>query len=68
MKITQVAVIGLGRFGTTVATTLYQMGHDVLAIDVDPLKVQELAGQVTYAVAADDSDESSLKELGIDKF
>ena len=51
MKITQVAVIGLGRFGTTVATTLYQMGHDVLAIDVDPLKVQELAGQVTYAVA-----------------
>ena len=68
MKITQVAVIGLGRFGTTVATTLYQMGHDVLAIDVDPLKVQELAGQVTYAVAADASDESSLKELGIEKF
>ena len=68
MKITQVAVIGLGRFGTTVATTLYQMGHDVLAIDVDPFKVQELAGQVTYAVAADASDESSLKELGIEKF
>ena len=68
MKITQVAVIGLGRFGTTVATTLYQMGHDVLAIDVDPAKVQELAGQVTYAVAADATDESSLKELGIEKF
>ncbi len=68
MKITQVAVIGLGRFGTTVATTLYQMGHDVLAIDVDPVKVQELAGQVTYAVAADATDESSLKELGIEKF
>jgi len=68
LKITQVAVIGLGRFGTTVATTLYQMGHDVLAIDVDPVKVQELAGQVTYAVAADATDESSLKELGIEKF
>ena len=53
MKTTQVVVIGLGRFGTTVATTLYQMGHDVLAIDKDPIKVQELAGQVTYAVAAD---------------
>ena len=68
MKITQVVVIGLGRFGTTVATTLYQMGHDVLAIDVNPDKVQELAGQVTYAVAADATDESSLKELGIEKF
>ncbi|MQG04608.1 MAG: TrkA family potassium uptake protein [SAR202 cluster bacterium] len=68
MKITQVAVIGLGRFGITVATTLYQMGHDVLAIDVNPDKVQELAGQVTYAVAADATDESSLKELGIEKF
>ena len=50
MKITQVVVIGLGRFGTTVATTLYQMGHDVLAIDKDPVKVQELAGQVTYCL------------------
>ena len=68
MKITQVAVIGLGRFGITVATTLYQMGHDVLAIDINPDKVQELAGQVTYAVAADATDESSLKELGIEKF
>jgi len=68
LKITQVAVIGLGRFGTTVATTLYQMGHDVLAIDINPDKVQELAGQVTYAVAADATDESSLKELGIEKF
>lgn len=68
MKITQVAVIGIGRFGNAVATTLYQMGHDVLAIDIDPIKVQELAGQVTYAVAADATDESSLKELGINKF
>ena len=68
MKITQVVVIGLGRFGTTVATTLYQMGHDVLAIDKDSVKVQELAGQVTYAVAADATDEDALRELGIEKF
>ena len=68
MKTTQVAVIGIGRFGNAVATTLYQMGHDVLAIDIDPIKVQELAGQVTYAVAADATDEASLRELGINKF
>ena len=68
MKTTQVVVIGLGRFGTTVATTLYQMGHDVLAIDKNSNKVQELAGQVTYAVAADATDEDALRELGIEKF
>lgn len=65
---TQVAVIGLGRFGVTVATTLYQMGHDVLAIDQNPNKVQDLAGQVTYAVAVDATDEANLRELGIENF
>ena len=68
MKNTQVAVIGLGRFGITVATTLYQMGHDVLAIDLDSNKVQDLAGQVTYAVAADATDEASMREFGIENF
>jgi len=68
LKNTQVAVIGLGRFGITVATTLYQMGHDVLAIDLDSNKVQDLAGQVTYAVAADATDEASMRELGIENF
>ena len=34
----QVVVIGLGRFGSKVSTSLYNLGHDVLAIDVDELK------------------------------
>jgi trk system potassium uptake protein TrkA len=35
MKPKQFVVIGIGRFGASVATTLYEMGHDVLAIDTE---------------------------------
>ena len=61
----QVCVIGMGRFGSTVANELYQSGHDVLAIDIDEAKIQEQLGRVTYAVRADATNESVLKELDI---
>ena len=61
----QVCVIGMGRFGSTVAHELYQSGHDVLAIDVDEAKIQEQLGKVTYAVRADATNESVLQELDI---
>ena len=40
----QVCVIGLGRFGATVARELYQAGHDILAMDTDEAKIQEMLG------------------------
>ncbi len=61
----QVCVIGMGRFGSTVAHELYQSGHDVLAIDVDESKIQEQLGRVTYAVRADATSEAVLQELDI---
>ena len=61
----QVCVIGMGRFGSTVAHELYQGGHDVLAIDLDEAKIQEQLGKVTYAVRADATSESVLMELDI---
>ena len=64
----QVCVIGVGRFGAAVAQELYQSGHDVLAIDNDEAKIQDLSGQVTYAVRADASNESVLKELDVADF
>ena len=64
----QVAVIGLGRFGNSVARELYQMGHDVLAIDLDETNVQEMLGHVTYAVKADATNEAVLRELGVSNF
>ncbi len=61
----QVCVIGMGRFGSTIAQELYQSGHDVLAIDFDEARIQEQMGQVTYAVRADATSESVLRELDI---
>jgi len=62
----QVAVVGLGRLGSGVARTLYQLGHDVMAIDQDEARVQPLMGQVTYPVAGDATSEAVLAELGVD--
>lgn len=59
------AVIGLGRFGKSVATTLYKMGYEVLAIDSSEEKVQDVAQDVTHAVEADATDEAALKALGL---
>ena len=61
----QVAVIGLGRFGSSIAKSLYNLGHDVLAIDKDPSRVQSIMGQATHAIAGDATDELVLRELGI---
>jgi len=53
----QVAVIGLGRFGYGVAETLVRKGCEVLAIDVDPEKVQSISDLATFAVQCDATDE-----------
>ncbi|TDO89278.1 trk system potassium uptake protein TrkA [Halanaerobium saccharolyticum] len=64
----QFVVVGLGRFGASVAATLAENGHDVLAIDRDPEKVQAISGDVTHAVEADATDEEALKTLGVRNF
>lgn len=64
----QFIVIGCGRFGTSVAMTLYKLGYDVLAVDRDLEKVQEMSEYVTHAVQIDAIDESSLKSIGIRNF
>ncbi|KXS42672.1 trk system potassium uptake protein TrkA [Candidatus Frackibacter sp. WG12] len=64
----QFIVIGLGRFGTSVAATLAEQGHDVLAIDRDEDPIQEISNLVTHAVQADATDEDSLKTLGVNNF
>ncbi|TET44009.1 TrkA family potassium uptake protein [candidate division TA06 bacterium] len=61
----QFAVIGLGRFGSSVARTLVERGHEVLAIDSEEEKVAEIADQVTHAVQLDASDEKALRSVGV---
>ncbi|MYA59305.1 MAG: TrkA family potassium uptake protein, partial [Chloroflexi bacterium] len=41
-----IVVAGVGRFGSQVATSLFQLGHDVLAIDRDQARIQDLIGRV----------------------
>lgn len=64
----QFAVIGLGRFGSSVASELYQLGNDVLAIDISEDRVQENIENVTQVVEADATDEATLKSLGISNY
>ena len=64
----QIVVIGLGRFGTSLATTLACLGHDVLALDRSEREVQNVASQVTHAVEVDATNEALLKELGVGNF
>jgi trk system potassium uptake protein TrkA len=64
----QFAVIGLGRFGSAVAITLAKMGYEVLGIDVNQERVNEMAETITESVKADAIDEQSLKALGIRNF
>ena len=58
-------VIGLGRFGTAVATELCRLGHEVLAIDDSEDRVQSISSQVTHAVAGDARDPGVLRALGV---
>ncbi len=64
----QFVVIGCGRFGASVATSLYSLGYDVLAIDKDEERIQEISDYVTHAVQTDAVDENALRTLGIRNF
>ena len=59
------AVIGLGRFGGSICEELSIEGMDVLAIDINQQKINEFKNIASHAVIADSTDESVLKDLGI---
>jgi len=63
-----VAVIGLGRFGSAVATELVHLGHEVLGIDSDIGTVQRLSTELSHVVQAEATDEESLARLGVSEF
>ena len=64
----QIVVVGLGRFGGNVDRTLYQLGHTVMAIDIDEERVQAMAGEVTFPVAGDATSETVLRGLGAHEY
>ena len=64
----QFVIIGCGRFGQSVAKTLYEYGYEVLALDRDEEAIQEIADDVTHAIQVDGTDEAALKSIGIRNF
>ncbi|MFD0676590.1 MULTISPECIES: potassium channel family protein [unclassified Paenibacillus] len=65
MKRSQYAVIGLGRFGSSLAKELIELGYEVLGIDKDEEAVDEMSEKLTHVVVADSTDEEVLRSLGI---
>ncbi|BAL91077.1 putative cation transporter [Actinoplanes missouriensis 431] len=63
-----VAVIGLGRFGGSVAEALLDLGYEVLGVDSDPRIVLDWSDRLTQVVEADSTDEDALRQLGIPDF
>lgn len=61
----EIIVIGLGRFGSSLASTLIEMGHEVLGIDFDEGRVQQHAELLTHVVQADTTSEKTLRQLGV---
>ncbi len=61
-------VIGLGRFGQTLAKQLCMLGAEVLAMDIHPDLVQQVAENVTHAVVGDAQDKDVLRALGVRDF
>lgn len=64
----QFAVIGLGRFGASLARHLTLLGHEVLAADRDEALVHAVAPHVAQAVQADAAEEAALREMDLARF
>lgn len=62
----EVLVIGLGRFGSSLALTLVEMGHDVMAVDNDAQRVQDHLELLTHVRQADCTSAAALKQVGIE--
>ncbi|MCK8058707.1 MULTISPECIES: TrkA family potassium uptake protein [unclassified Fusibacter] len=64
----QFVILGTGRFGSSIAMKLMDLGAEVMVVDKDEDIIQSMADKVTYAVQADVTDENSIQALGIRNF
>jgi len=64
----QIVVIGLGRMGESLASTLTSIGHEVMALDPEEALVQKISPDITKAVQVDPTNEAALRELGVGNF
>lgn len=64
----EIVVVGLGRFGGSVAQALVEAGHEVLGVDNDEQNVQEWSQTLTHVVEADATDVDALRQLGVEQY
>ena len=67
-RLGEVVVIGLGRFGATIAETLVELHYEVLGIDSDPRVVEAYSASLTHLVEANATDAQALRQLGVADF
>lgn len=65
MAVKQIAVLGLGRMGRSLAETFSDRGGQVIAVDIEQKNVDAIADKVAYAIRADITDVETAKHLGI---
>ena len=63
-----VVVIGLGRFGKSLALELVHEGTEVLGVDSDAKVVESLAGRLTHVVEADSTNDEAMRQLSVHEF
>ncbi|MBP5655449.1 MAG: TrkA family potassium uptake protein [Clostridiales bacterium] len=63
-----ILLIGLGKFGRLVAMELYELGHEVMAVDDDEERVNNILPYVTNAQIGDSTNEEFLRSLGVDNY
>lgn len=68
MKTKQYLIIGAGRFGSALATTLYDLGHEVVVADSSETRIDAVMDHVTHAVILDATDEDALGKLDLQSF
>lgn len=61
-------IVGLGRFGASIADSLVRTGHEVLAVDQNLVVVEQWSGQLTHVVQADSTNEDAMRQLGAADF
>ncbi|MDQ4009110.1 MAG: TrkA family potassium uptake protein [Actinomycetota bacterium] len=68
LRTSRVVVLGLGRFGASLALELVRRGSEVLGLDSDPVLIQRYADDLTHAAVADTTDAEALQQLDVPDF
>lgn len=67
-KHTQFAILGLGKFGRSMAEALYENGNDVFCCDINEAVVHEVSEYATHVIQADAADKFVLERIGLKNF